>query len=205
MRPRDCCGRQSRGRTRSAVTGSMLPASAIYSPSATLPEQASPLPSPSGALSHPCPAESLAGARQFSRSSPRPPHPNPLPGRPLPSPSPWMDAPLSGDPSRPAAPPFPSPEPHVHPSPKPLSAACLAASATTLVDGRGYHPEMRLLMLSIWVGRPSRTVAGVAGAPRRGDPLPRLVAPPSGKKKKARRAPPSVDPVSGPRLSASAR
>ena len=91
-----------------------------------------------------------------------------------------MDAPHPGDPPQLVALPFPPTEPRVHPSPKPLSAACLAASATTLVDGRGYHPEMRLLMLSIWVGRPSRTVAGVAGAPRLGNPLPRLVAPRAG-------------------------
>ena len=127
-----------------------------------------------------------------------PPRPFSLSGRPLPSLSPWMDAPLPVDPPWLAAPPLPPPEPHAHQSPKPLSAACPAASSPALLAGNRAHQEMRLVLLSSWVGRPSREVAGRAGDRRRGDPLPLPRSTPSVRKKKARRAPPALTLPLGP-------
>ena len=110
-----------------------------------------------------------------------------------------MDAPLPVDPPWLAAPPLPPPEPHAHQSPKPLSAACPAASSPALLAGNRAHQEMRLVLLSSWVGRPSREVAGRASDRRRGDPLPLPRSTPSMRKKKARRAPPALTLPLGPR------
>jgi hypothetical protein len=132
-----------------------------------------------------------------SRSGPaglrRTPPPLPL----LPSP---LHSPYSGEPPRSLSPSVPPPGHLVHRRPKPTSAAHPAASSPLLLAGNGDHPEMRRFLLSSWVGRPSREVAGRAGYRRRGEPLLLPGARASGRlKTQARRAPPPRGPpVSGP-------